>query len=109
MASLQIKSKGDRYKFRVLPNGLSSGPRIFIKIMKAVISYLCSQHNILLCFYIDDTTKVRKNPEEVARAVMIMLELQELSFKINKENSVISPTRKLTFLSFIINANMLNV
>ena len=52
---LQFLHKDKRYRFKVLPNGLSSGLRIFTKVMKAVMSHLCITHSILLCFYIDDT------------------------------------------------------
>lgn len=107
---LQFVHDEMRYRFKVLPNGLSSGPRIFTKIMKAVMSYLRTNNNILLCFYIDDTIIIGKTEGEVMGAVKTTLELlTRLGFTINMEKSVLAPTRELQFLGFRINTKLIRV
>ena len=107
---LQFLVGDKRYRFRVLPNGLSSGPRIFTKVMKAVMSHLRYNHNILLCFYIDDTIIIGRTPGEVIKAVRVTLELLDrLGFTINKEKSVLRPTQEIQFLGFTINTLLVRV
>ena len=63
--------------------------------MKTVMSHLRLTHNILLCFYIDDTILIGRTLEEVTRAVRITLELlTELGFTINREKSVLMPSQR---------------
>lgn len=100
---LQFLHGDHRYRFRVLPNGLSSGPRIFTKIMKAVMSHLRENNNIMLCFYIDDTIIIGKTQAEVEKAVNTTLELlTRLGFTINVGKSVLVPTQEIQFLGFRI-------
>lgn len=107
---LQFIYRDQRYRFKVLPNGLSSGPRVFTKVMKAVMSYLRTVHNILLCFYIDDTIIIGNTQREVERAVGLTLTtLDRLGFTVNLVKSVLQPTRELQFLGFRINTILLKV
>lgn len=107
---LQFIYEKRRWRFRVLPNGLSSGPRIFTKIMKAVMSHLREVHGILLCFYIDDTIIIGETADEVSKgAKLTVMLLEKLGFTVNKEKSVIVPTRKLQFLGFNISTVDLTV
>ena len=107
---LQFLAGGKRYRFRVLPNGLSSGPRIFTKIMKAVMSHLRAENNILLCFYIDDTILIGRTQAEVRGAVRVTSELlTRLGFTINREKSVTEPTQQIQFLGFRINTVLIRV
>lgn len=50
---LQFMWKGRHYRFTCLPQGLSSAPRIFTKLMKPVFSHLRSLGIVVLC-YLDD-------------------------------------------------------
>jgi long-subunit acyl-CoA synthetase (AMP-forming) len=45
--------KGKCYRFKAMPFGLSSAPRILTKIMKEVVAHLRAQ-GFRLAFYIDD-------------------------------------------------------
>ena len=107
---LQFISQGQRYRFKVLPNGLSSGPRIFTKVMKAVMSHLRRKYNILLCFYIDDTIIIGRMREEKVTAVSLTLELLiKLGFTINRTKSALQPEKEQIFLGFRINTVLLKV
>ena len=66
---LQFLVGARRYRFRFLPNELSSGPWIFTKIMKIIMGHLRTNHNVLLCFYIDDTIIIGRTEAEVHSTV----------------------------------------
>ena len=107
---LQFKFQGERYRYTCLPNGVSCGPRIFTRIMKAVMSYLRQEFNLLLCYYIDDTILIGDSPSDVERAVnLTWLTLTSLGFTINSQKSVLIPTQKLQFLGFDIDSANLSV
>ena len=107
---LQFTFEGKRYRYTCLPNGVSSGPRIFTRVMKAVMSYLRQEFNLLLCFYIDDTILIGDSPAEVTRAVNLTMQtLTSLGFTINVQKSALVPTQKLEFLGFEIDSSNLSV
>ena len=51
---LRFMFEGDLYEFTCLPNGLSSGPRVFTKLMKVVMTYLRQSHDITISAFLDD-------------------------------------------------------
>ena len=78
--------------------------------MKAVMSYLRQEFNLLLCYYIDDTILIGDSPSDVERAVnLTWLTLTSLGFTINSQKSVLIPTQKLQFLGFDIDSANLSV
>ena len=87
---LRFMFEGQLYEFTCLPNGLSSAPRFFTKIMKVALAHLRESVGVTISGYLDDN--IRINYETVALAVKkgaCTAEIfQELGFTINVPKSV---------------------
>jgi len=95
---------GKLYEFTCLPFGLSSGPRIFTKIMKPVVSYLRSQGYINV-IYLDDLLLLAKEYNACVDTVLkTKLVLEQLGFVINLKKSELRPTTQIKFLGFMFNS-----
>lgn len=91
------------YQYTCLPNGLSSGPRIFTKIMGVVFSHLRSL-NLTSVVYLDDTLLISPTESDCKQNVHHTLEiLQSLGLHINWKKSVLNPTKLIDFLGFCFN------
>jgi hypothetical protein len=102
---LRFKFEGQLYEFTCLPNGLSSGPRVFTKILKIPLTWLRQQYGITITGYLDDTLILGNTYEEVLRDVDIAVDLfQELGFMISEEKSVLTPVQVIEFLGFSIDS-----
>ena len=107
---LQLMHRGKRYRFTCLPNGYSPGPRLFTRIMKALMSFLRERHGVHLMFYIDDTLIYADTPSQVNTAVQYTLEvLQSAGFTINFNKSALTPTQTIEYLGFIIHSPTLTL
>ena len=100
---LKFMFNGTLYQYTCLPNGLSSAPRIFIKLLKPVYATLHNRGH-LSSAYIDDTylqgdtvEKCQQNITDTARL------FSRLGFLIHPTKSVFTPSHILTFLGFILN------
>lgn len=96
--------KNQLFQFTCLPNGLSSAPRIFTKILKPVYATLRSQgqENV---GYIDDSYLQGGTFEDCETNVAVTVKLfRDLGFILNHKKSVFQPTQFLTFLGFILNS-----
>ena len=101
---LQFEFKGCLYKYTCLPNGLSSAPRIFTKMLKPVYSTLHNQGHISMG-YIDDSYLQGDTRDECRLNIVSTATLfTELGFYIHPSKSVFLPTQTLTFLGFILNS-----
>ena len=49
---LRFFFKNQMYRYKVLPNGISSGPRLFTRILKVVCSFLREKFKVGFSFYI---------------------------------------------------------
>ncbi len=89
-----------RYQFKALPNGLSTAPRLFTKILKPVFASLReSGHTVI--GYLDDTIIISQSKVQAKRAVQDTTEmLSSLGFIIHDEKSVLEPTQVIQFLGF---------
>ena len=97
------------YKFKALPNGLASGPRLFTKLMKVPLAVLRQQGCVIIA-YIDDTLLIGDTKLEVERAVSLTKSLFiRLGFLINLDKSVLTPTQNIEFLGFRINSTEMSV
>lgn len=96
------------YQFTCLPQGLTSSPRIYTKIMKTAISHL-REMGILISAYIDDLIIMAKDFEQCKRHVSMVSEfLSGLGFVVNKEKSVLHPSQNIEHLGFVFDSvNML--
>jgi len=101
---LKFKWKGVLYQFTALPNGLSSGPRIFTKLLKVPFSHLRKQGHIVTG-YIDDTLIIGQSTDQTVAAVNETVRiLSDLGFVIHQEKSVFKPTKEITYLGCVLNS-----
>ena len=101
--------KGQLYKFKALPNGLTSGPRKFTKLLKPPFSYLRELSHTIIG-YIDDTLLIAQSKMECARAVRDTTSLlTDLGFILNTKKSIFVPSHEITFLGFMINSLTMTV
>lgn len=97
------------YEFTVLPNGLSSGPRLFTKLLKPPLSKLRAMGHVMTA-YIDDSLLVGNTMEQTTQAVRDAATLLErLGFIIHPEKSIFSPTQEIEYLGFQINSKDMKV
>ena len=97
------------YQFKALPNGLTSGPRVFTKLLKPPFAWLRSQGYVILG-YIDDTLLIALTEVEAKRAVQNTAKvLSELGFIIHPRKSIFKPTKEIIFLGFKINSQFMTV
>jgi hypothetical protein len=106
---LRFEYQGELFQFTCLPNGLSSGPRVFTKLMKVPLSYLRKNHNVNISCYIDDVfisddsySKCLENAKKTAQL------LQELGFTIS-EKSVLRPTQIIEHVGFVIDSQKMQI
>ena len=107
---LMFKWEGQYYQFTCLPNGLSSAPRVFTKILKPVYSHLRSIGHICMG-HIDDSLLLvayslgscRKNIYDTVNLLTL------LGFTIHLVKSVLEPTQTIQFLGFVINSVAMTV
>ena len=107
---LMFKWEGQYYQFTCLPNGLSSAPRVFTKILKPVYSHLRSIGHICMG-HIDDSLLLvayslgscRKNIYDTVNLFTL------LGFTIHPVKSVLEPTQTIQFLGFVIDSVAMTV
>ena len=75
--------RGQLYQFTSLPNGLTSGPRKFTKLLKPPLSHLRMLGHVIVA-YIDDTLLISQNVTQCETAVNDTTRvLTELGFLLN--------------------------
>ena len=95
---LRFEKSGKLYQYVALPNGLSSAPRIFTKLLKPVYSALRTLGHSNSSF-IDDSFLTGDTKEECELNIQDTMNLMNgLGFIIHEKKSVLVPTKKLTFL-----------
>ena len=101
---LLFKFEGQLYKFVCLPNGLSSAPRIFTKLLKPVFSALHKQgHQIM--GYLDDSFLMGDTFEEYNKSVIATVKLfTKLGFQVHPDKLDFFPSQEIHFLGFILNS-----
>ena len=94
--------RGQIWEYSCLAMGLSSAPRIFTKLLKPVLSELRSRgHQSVM--YIDDCYVQAETFQECLENINeTVITLENLGFVINREKSVLVPTKAVSFLGFII-------
>lgn len=90
------------YEYSCLPNGLSTGPRIFTKLLKPMYSALRKLGHTNVA-YIDDSFLQSDTYEECVRNISDTLQLADsLGFTVHKTKSVVIPTQTIVFVGFLI-------
>ena len=89
---LLFKFEGQLYKFVCLPNGLSSAPRIFTKLLKPVFSALHKQGHQIMA-YLDDSFLMGDTFEECKKSVIATVKLfTKLGFQVHPDKSNLFPS-----------------
>ena len=106
---LRFNFEDTLYEFTCLPNGLSSAPRVFTKLMKPLFVVLRGK-GVLLVAYIDDIILIANSKEalELALAETITM-VTDLGFTINYGKSQLVPSQEVCFLGFLINSVTMEV
>lgn len=106
---LRFLYEGQLYEFTCLPNGLSSGPRLFTKILKVPLSHLRDKHDVDTSAFIDDCFLEHPQPRGVYMSFYHMAELfQKLGFSISPK-SIVFPGQKMVHVGFLINSILMIV
>ena len=94
--------KGVVYEYSCLPNGLSTGPRVFTKLLKPMYSALRKLGHTNVA-YIDDSFLQSDTYEECVKNISDTLQLaDDLGFTVHKTKSVVIPTQTIIFVGFLI-------
>ena len=106
---LRFEYEDELFQFTCLPNGLSSGPRVFAKIMKVPLSHLRVKDNVNISCYIDDIFISGNSYSECLESgKKAALLLQQLGFTIS-EKSVLQPTQKIEHVGFVVDSRKMQV
>lgn len=106
---LRFQWREKNYQYTCLPNGITSAPRIFTKLMKPVYSTL-RQYGHKNVAYIDDSLLIADTPLECTNNVKdTVCLLQNLGFFIHEKKSVFIPTQMITFLGNVIDSVSMTV
>lgn len=101
---LKFRWNGRLYKFRAMPMGLTSAPRIFCKLLKPVLSELHLQGHTL-SMYIDDMYIQGRSAQECENSITAVLEmLGKLGFVVNMDKSQLQPKTNLEHLGFVLDS-----
>ena len=101
---LRFYWNGQLYEFTCMPNGLSSAPREFTKLLKPIFSHLRAR-GCLSVYYLDDTLLIGRNYAECLNNVDMTRDvLTKAGFIINVKKSAFVPSQKIQFLGFIIDS-----
>ena len=97
------------FQYTCLPNGLSSAPRIFTKIMKPIFAKLRSEGHLSV-IYLDDSLLIGANMKDCLDNIQATSDiLQAAGFILNRVKSVFSPSQKIKFLGFWIDSSSMTV
>ena len=106
---LRFRFQNQLYEFTCLPNGLSSGPRLFTKVTKPLFASL-RQKGFINTVYIDDSLLYGDTFEECCDNVIETTHLSmELGFVVHYIKSIFQPTQIIEFLGFILNSQNMTV
>ena len=100
---------GQLWQYRALPNGPTTAPRLFTKILKPALASLRRQNHIVMA-YLDDILIVGKTLELAKLAVTVTKSLfQKLGFVIHPDKSKLTPFVIMDYLGFTINTNHMTI
>lgn len=106
---LRFQWRGQLFEYNALPNGLSSAPRLFTKIMKPVFATLRAKGHVSAAF-LDDSLLMAESYEQCTKNVADSLALlRKLGFIIHPTKSELEPTRRIQYLGVIIDSESMKV
>ena len=95
------------FQYSCLPNGLTSAPRLFTKLMKPVFATL-RQYGYKNAGYIDDSLLIGDTEEECESNIKDTDTLLKC-FVVHEEKSVFKPTKQIIYLANIIDSSSMTV
>ena len=97
------------YKYRAYPNGLSSCPRQFTKLLKPILCAL-RQIGYIICAYLDDLLLISTSYTKCCMNVIETIKMfDSLGFVVYPDKPVFIPQQKATFLGFNPNSETLTI
>ena len=106
---LCFRWNNDIYKFTCLPFGLSSAPWLFTKTLRPIFAKF-HEEGFQGFGYIDDSFIIAETFEECQQAVSFLGNLfTDLGFRVNTEKSILTPTKQLTFLGYILDTQDMSI
>jgi hypothetical protein len=107
---LKFFYKGKLFKYTVYPNGLSTCPRNFTKLLiKPVLCTLRKNGHILVIF-IDDILIISTSYEGCITSIIEAVNLlTNLGFVLHVEKSMFFPQQKIVFLGFELNSATMKI
>ena len=106
---LKFSFGNDLYQFTAFPNGLSTCPRQFTKLLKPALAYLRVEGYIIMA-YIDDLYLQGRTLEEcVQNVIQTMKILESLGFVVYPDKSVFILSHRLIFLGFVLDSVKMTV
>ena len=101
--------KGQLYQYTCLPNGLSSCPRKFTKLLKPAYTVLRKKGHVS-SGYIDDAYLQGNTYDDCASNVVDTVELfSTLGLVVHPDKSVLEPAQRLEFLGLLLNSILMRV
>ena len=101
---LRFSFDGINYEFTCMPFGLCTAPYTFTKLMKPVAQKL-RKKGIILVIYLDDILILSNSESQCRLDVTLTIKLLEsLGFIINLQKSALNPSKRCTFLGFVLNS-----
>lgn len=101
---LRFLWENHHYQFTSLPQGLSSAPRLFTKLLKPALAHLRKLGMIVSC-YIDDCIFIASSPEELLCNVNYAMQFfDSLGLTIHYKKSTLVPTQRVKFLGVILDS-----
>ena len=92
-----------RYKYLVLPFGLSVGPWVFTEVVKQIKLWTVSQ-NLSLFQYLDDLINISLSKVLLSQSTQVLVtKCIQLGLKINLSKSELVPTQSIVFLGELLN------
>ncbi|XP_053114316.1 uncharacterized protein LOC128328210 [Hemicordylus capensis] len=106
---LRFAYSHQHFQYRALPFGLSSAPRVFTKMMVAVIAHV-RQQGVHAYPYLDDILVRSVNQQRALHDVSLTVQvLEDHGFVINESKSQLCPTQILQHLGVVFNTVVASV
>jgi hypothetical protein len=101
---LRFRTEDSLFEFQCLPFGLSSAPRVFMKLLKPVVDLL-RRRDIRSILFLDDMLVMDQTRQGLERKTgHIVSLLQLLGFQVNWTKSVLVPSQIIQYLGLVVNS-----
>ena len=95
---LRFMLQGQAYTFRCLPFGMSTAPRVFTRVVKAVGAVLREQ-GVQIFMYLDDWLILSKSRQSILQDTQLVIQtVSQLGFVINRDKSSLVLSQSPVFL-----------